>query len=147
MVRARQRTGASLVPANVAGVGALLQALRAGGIAGILPDQVPPVGAAGLNAPFMGVPCFTGSLANGLLRRTGAMAVTAYARRVRNGFQLRYRAVHEDLASEDLPRALAALNREVEICLDECPEQYQWEYKRFRTRPARAGGVDGEQDR
>jgi KDO2-lipid IV(A) lauroyltransferase len=31
--------------------------------------------------------------------------------------------------------SLAALNRGVEACLRHCPEQYQWEYKRFRTRP------------
>jgi KDO2-lipid IV(A) lauroyltransferase len=146
MLRARQRTGAALVPADRAGVGALLRSLRAGGIAGILPDQVPPDGAAGCNAPFMGVPCFTGALANRLLRRSGALAVTAHARRVEGGFILHYREANEEIAAEELPRALAALNREVESCLRDCPEQYQWEYKRFRTRGARSGDAHGEQD-
>ena len=37
-----------------------------------------------------------------------------------------------------LPRqdAVIALNQSVEECVNDCPEQYQWEYKRFKRRPA-----------
>jgi KDO2-lipid IV(A) lauroyltransferase len=135
--KARRRTGAVLVPADRAGIAALMGALRAGGIAGILPDQVPAEGAGGLNAPFMGVPCYTGTLANRLLRRTDALAIMAFAQRVSGGFILHYRAAHRDVYSEDLRCAVSALNRAIEDCLRNCPEQYQWEYKRFRTRPSR----------
>jgi KDO2-lipid IV(A) lauroyltransferase len=31
--------------------------------------------------------------------------------------------------------AAAALNRSVESCIADCPEQYQWEYKRFKKQP------------
>jgi KDO2-lipid IV(A) lauroyltransferase len=145
VTQARQRTGAKLVPTNKAGLGALLRALHGGGIAGILPDQVPDQGAAGCNVPFMGVPCFTGALANGLLRKTGALAIMAYAERVRGGFILRYRVAQGAVSGEDLYLALAALNRDIEACLAQCPEQYQWEYKRFRTRPG-PGGSREKQD-
>ena len=139
VLEARQRTGASLVPTDRAGVGALLRTLCAGGIGGILPDQVPPDGAAGLNVPFMGVPCFTSTLSSRLLRRSGALAITAFAQRVQGGFILRYSPARPEVYGEDLRQAAAAVNREVEDCLRHCPEQYQWEYKRFRTRPERPG--------
>ena len=31
--------------------------------------------------------------------------------------------------------SLKALNQEVEKLILKCPEQYQWSYKRFKTRP------------
>ena len=31
--------------------------------------------------------------------------------------------------------AAAAMNRAIERCVREAPAQYQWEYKRFNTRP------------
>lgn len=43
--------------------------------------------------------------------------------------------VGEDLYSEDIQTSLAALNRGVEAIVALAPEQYQWEYKRFRDRP------------
>ncbi len=55
------------------------------------------------------------------------------------GFILRYSPARTEVYGEDLRQAAAAVNREVEDCLRHCPEQYQWEYKRFRTRPERPG--------
>jgi KDO2-lipid IV(A) lauroyltransferase len=141
MIRqARQRTGAELVPTDIRGVGSLVLALRAGQIAGLLPDQVPAELAAGENVPFMGVPCFTGTLASKLLQRTGALAVVAVAERSPSGFKVRYRAAGDDIYSGDLQSSLAALNAEVECALAHCPEQYQWEYKRFRVVPSQGPG-------
>lgn len=139
--QARQSTGAKLVPTDKTGIGELLRALRAGKIAGLLPDQVPADPTAGENAPFMGVPCFTGTLAARLLQRTGALAVTGCAERIAGGFALRYRLADQAVYSEDMQQALVAINDEVESCLRGCPEQYQWEYKRFRVRPRRGPGV------
>ncbi|MGB5718252.1 MAG: hypothetical protein WBN81_14325, partial [Gammaproteobacteria bacterium] len=31
--------------------------------------------------------------------------------------------------------AVTATNQAVEDCVRECPEQYQWSYRRFKTRP------------
>jgi KDO2-lipid IV(A) lauroyltransferase len=46
-----------------------------------------------------------------------------------------YLPADEALYSDDVAESLRALNDGVERCLRHCPEQYQWEYKRFRTRP------------
>jgi len=138
--RARQRTGATLVPTDSGGVGALLKNVKRGGIAGILPDQIPADLNAGVNAPFMGVPCFTGTLAVNLIRRTGALAVYGYAQRIPRGFMLRYELADKAIYDDDTTLSLAALNRGVESCLRQCVTQYQWEYKRFRVRPKKGPG-------
>ncbi len=133
--RARQRSGAELVPTDSRGLAKLLRSVKRGKISGILPDQVPPRGKAGRNVPFMGIPCYTGSLAAQMIQRTGALAVYGFAKRVRGGFEVVYLPADEAIYSDDLDIALTALNAGVERCVSHCPEQYQWEYKRFKTRP------------
>lgn len=133
---ARERSGARLVPTTPRGLAALVRSVRDGQISGILPDQVPRAMTAGLNVPFMNIPCFTGTLASKVIQRSGALAVFGFAQRVKGGFHIRFLPAEEDIYSADLERSLAALNRGVEACLRHCPEQYQWEYKRFRQRPA-----------
>ena len=107
----------------------------AGQIAGILPDQVPTEGVSGENVEFMGNLCFTGTLSSNIIRRTGALAVFGFAQRISDGFQIRYLPASDKIYSEDISESLAALNTGVEKCISYCPEQYQWEYKRFRTHP------------
>jgi KDO2-lipid IV(A) lauroyltransferase len=138
---ARQRSGATLVPTDSRGLAKLLRGVRGGHIAGILPDQVPPEPGSGQNAPFMGVPCFTGTLASNMIRRTGALAVFGFAERIDGGFRVRYLPAEDSIYDPDTGVSLAALNRGVETCLRYCVEQYQWEYKRFRVRPRQGPGV------
>jgi len=137
---ARERSGTTLVPTDARGLATLVRTLRRGGITGILPDQVPPVVEAGENSEFMGIPAFTMTFVSKLLKRSGATAFFAFAERVPGGFVLHLRAPEPELYSDDTQTSLAALNRGVEACLRQCPAQYQWEYKRFRTRPR--GSVD-----
>ncbi|MEJ2530401.1 MAG: lysophospholipid acyltransferase family protein [Halioglobus sp.] len=138
--RARQRSGATLVPTDNRGLARLLKSVRSGGIAGILPDQVPPDVNAGENSVFMGLPCFTGTLACNMIRRTGALAVFGFAERVPGGFVLHYQAAEQAIYDPDTAVSLAALNRGVEACVRQCVEQYQWEYKRFKVRPRNGPG-------
>lgn len=141
----RQSSGAILVPTNSRGLAKLLKSVKSGGIAGILPDQVPPELNSGENSLFMGISCFTGTLASNIIRRTGALAIFGFAQRVPGGFVVRYELAEPDIYSEDTALSLAALNRGVEVCLSYCAEQYQWEYKRFRTRPKDSSGFYDKQ--
>ena len=138
---ARQRSGGTLVPTDSRGLVKLLKSVKQGCISGILPDQVPAEINAGENSPFMGIPCFTGTLACSMIRRTGAVAVFGFAQRVEGGFILRYQSADDEIYDPDDAISLAALNRSVEACVRACPEQYQWEYKRFRLRPKQGPGV------
>ncbi|WP_101758673.1 lysophospholipid acyltransferase family protein [Oceanicoccus sp. KOV_DT_Chl] len=137
--QARSCNGAKLAPTNTSGVKALLRALKNGETVGVLPDQT-PITSGGDFAPFFGIPALTGTLSFNLIQRTGAKVVVAYAERVGPGagFKVVFEAVADDIASADQLVSLTALNNAVEQCARKIPEQYQWEYKRFKKQPAGA---------
>lgn len=130
----RQRDGATLVPTTRKGVALLLEALKRGEITGILPDQCPEIGS-GEFAPFYQHPAYTMTLIQGLVRRTGSTVLMGVALRVSGGFEVHFLEPDADIYAEDKHASLAAMNRSVERCIALAPEQYQWEYKRFRRQP------------
>lgn len=134
---ARSRSGARMVATDSKGVALLLQALRRGEMTGILPDQVPPP-SGGEFTPFFGIPALTMTLANRLQQKTGARLIMGFARRLgghKPGFRIVFREPDQKVYAEDIPTALAAMNASVESLIREAPEQYQWEYKRFKRQP------------
>lgn len=139
--RARERDGATLVPTNSRGVSGLLKALRAGGICGILPDQNPNELKSGDFAPFFGQQALTMLLAHKLINKTGAKVVFAFAKRMPTGFRVIFRQAPSGIDSDSSVESLRALNQGVENLVLEAPEQYQWEYKRFKVRPDNAKPV------
>lgn len=133
----RGRVGSELVPTDKRGVLRLFKILSSGGVVGILPDQEPPF-SGGEFAPFFGVEANTMKLVSKLVAKTGATVLCTYAERLPNGdgFKIVIKEADSDIASEDLITSITALNRSVESCVRDTPEQYQWEYKRFkRGRP------------
>ncbi|WP_346838285.1 lysophospholipid acyltransferase family protein [Microbulbifer sp. SAOS-129_SWC] len=130
----REMTGVQMVPTNVHGVRALLKALKGGGIVMVLPDQEPDT-RGGDFAPFFGKPALTMTLAHNLLQRTGCRCVFGFGKRVEDGFELVFLPAEQAIYSDETRVSLAALNRGVEACIAEAPDQYQWEYKRFRRGP------------
>ena len=141
---ARQGSGATLVPTNRKGVVALFQALQNGHVTGILPDQTPNE-AGGRFSEFFGQPTFTMTLVHKLIQRTGCRAVYGYARRVEGGWEIVFRPVPDALYSEDEQQSLRALNEGIEACVRDVPEQYQWEYKRFKRQPTDVNFYEGTQ--
>lgn len=132
VLRQRQRHGARMMPINTAGLRGVLQTLRANNVAALFPDQVPPRNS-GQFVPFFGEPTLTMTLASKLLQRSGARAVCAYCTRVPGGrYELHFRPADESIYDADLATSLTGLNASVEACVRECPEQYQWEYRRFK---------------
>ncbi|MGH1373036.1 MAG: lysophospholipid acyltransferase family protein [Cellvibrionaceae bacterium] len=130
----RERAGAKVVPTNRKGVVRLLKVMKSGGFTAILPDQIPDT-SGGAFAPFYGVPALTMTLVNNLRERSDCLVLAAYAKRVPSGFDIHIKHADEQIDSSDEAEALAALNRTVESCVNDIPEQYQWEYKRFRKQP------------
>ena len=136
LLKARGALNPEQVRAEGAGVRTLYKRLQAGGVVGILPDQQPKQGE-GVFAPFFGVPALTMVLVSRLAQRTGATVLFAFAERLPRGrgFRIRFHAAPPEIGSNDLDRAVAALNRGVEDCVNLAFEQYQWHYKRFQFRP------------
>jgi len=127
--------GDNLVPTNRQGLATLYRELKDGQVVTVLPDQVP---ATGEFVPFFGQPALTDRLVPRLLRKTGARAIVCIVYRESGKFHLRFDEVDNDVYAADLITALAALNLSVEKSIRTKLVQYQWEYKRFRERPAGA---------
>ncbi len=135
ILRSRQRHGNVLVPANKCGVRALLKALKSRELIVILPDQVPSIDG-GEFALFFGEPALTMTLVSKLINRNSSKAVVAYAlRQPDHSYQIVFRPVDEGIYSVDCSTALRALNKSIEQCVLDRPEQYQWEYKRYKYLP------------
>ena len=132
----REKDGLQTVPTNVRGVKAMLKVLKQGGVSYIFPDQEPrPEG--GVFAPFFAEPALTMSLVSRLVQKTDAQVVMAYAKRLpcHQGFEVVIKKSAEGIDSSRLDLSCAALNKSVESCVTDAPEQYQWAYKRFKRRP------------
>jgi KDO2-lipid IV(A) lauroyltransferase len=134
MIQGRSKDGVKLAPTTRKGVSQVLKALQAGEVVSILPDQVPDEGSGQL-AEFFGHPAQTMTLVYKLIQRTDCDVLMIFAKRVANGFQLVVREADPAIADRDITVSLNALNRSVEACVREIPEQYQWEYKRFKGAP------------
>lgn len=78
-----------------------------------------------------------GTDASKLLQKTGAAVLVTYAERLpdHRGFRIVVTKAEQDMADKDPTTAATALNQSVENVVRRFPEQYQWEYKRFRHQP------------
>ena len=129
----RQKFGNELVATNLKGLARLYRCLENGQVVTILPDQVPTTGE---YAPFFNEPALTDVLVSRLLKRTGATAVCCTVRRLSSGFVVSFSAVDDRIYSANKVTSLIGLNVSIECSIVNYLEQYQWEYKRFRERPA-----------
>jgi Kdo2-lipid IVA lauroyltransferase/acyltransferase len=138
--QARTRLGTRLLPTTARGVKALYQALNQGELVVILPDQEPGRAGQGVFAPFFDVPAYSSTLIARLAQKTGAPVVIGYAERlgIGRGFCLQASVVL-DLREQDLATATATLNKAIEEGVRQCPSQYAWSYKRFKTAPEGEG--------
>ncbi len=138
---ARERFGAKLVPTNAKGVRALFQALAANELVAILPDQ-DPRGKGGQFAPFFGIQANTMTLLSRLSQKSNAAVLCCYAERLPRGrgFAIHFLPADAELYEKDILTSATALNRMVEQSIRQIPDQYQWGYKRFRSR------IEGDKD-
>jgi len=136
MVSRREAIGCKLVPTTRAGVMGLFKTLKEGQLVGFLPDQEPRR-PSGVFADFMGQPTLTPKLPHEMLKKTGAKAIYAFARRLPDaaGFDLYFLPADDELYSDDAEVSAASMNRGIAQCIEICPEQYQWTYKRFKRQP------------
>lgn len=136
MVKARARSGAKIVPANTAGIRKLFKSLKNGEVLGILPDQDPASGD-GVFAPFFGMQAKTMVLLSRFAAKTKTPVFVSYTERLpfARGFKIHFKKVDTGIYSKDLLESVTTLNHAIEDIIKESPFQYQWTYKRFKSRP------------
>lgn len=133
----RERFGAQLVPTTPQGIRQLFKALASNGGVGIPPDQDPRHNG-GIFAPFFGTAANTMTLLPRLIQRSGATPLLTVAERLPwgQGFTLRFNPIENIDGQPTQSEIATAINRASEHAIRRTPSQYQWSYRRFRTRPA-----------
>lgn len=129
LAAARNAGQMTAAPATLAGVRALLRALRRGESVGLLPDQVPGAGD-GRWVPFLGAPAYTMTLPLRLAQATGATVVLVFGERLPAGAGW---CLHFEPMTE--PPTPEAVNAAMERLILRLPQQYLWGYNRYK-RPA-----------
>lgn len=128
----------TMVPANASGIRHFIRTLRAGGVVGLLPDQVPSLGE-GVWAPFLGRPAYTMSLPLRLAQMTGTQLAWATVERAENTWTMSLQLWNSgvDLGSlrseDDWRLAVEAMNRKIEEFIIQSPADYLWAYNRYRN--------------
>ena len=134
MVReARERGGNVLVPATTKGVRQIWKRLSQAETVIILPDQVPKSGE-GVYAPFFGHSVLTPVLPYRLALSAGAEVFVGAAVRVGHHYEIMLKHLKKPFLSEQ-EQWLLMMNAEIEALVRQFPNQYQWEYRRFRNAP------------
>ncbi len=134
--QSRGRFGARLAALDSSGIRTSLQALKQGEMVGILPDQDPRE-SGNLFVPLFGVAANTMTLYGRLLQKGEATALFCTAERLSwgRGYRLHFHQPTTIDYHADLLTITTALNGELERQIRCWPTQYQWSYRRFRTRP------------
>ncbi len=109
---------------------AMLRALKAGQILGLLIDQDTDVQSVWV--PFFGHPAKTPRAAADLALRTGAAVVMGFCRRETDG---RYRIVMREVSTDglDSERLTARMTAEIEAAVRAAPEQWVWMHRRWKS--------------
>ncbi len=135
MLEARASSGIKLVAGNREGVEKFVTHYRNKGACIIVPDQEPSE-KSGVWSEFFGIPALTPRFIHVLIRKNPeGCALNVYVKRVSGGFEIVFSEVEPDIYSEDLETSAKAMNVGFEKCVLDAPEQYQWEYKRFKRNP------------
>ena len=132
MLSARTRMGVTMVEPNLSGIKSILENLNKGGVVIIASDQVPKL-EGGILSNFFSIPALTMTLVSKLKMKSKAPCHSIFCTRVPNGkgFKVRF---SEEIAGMDLDlqSSVDRMNEELEKCIMNSPEQYSWEYKRYK---------------
>ena len=130
---ARSSVGALMVKSSTSGVRSLLKALTKGEVICIACDQV-PAKEKGIIANFFGIPALTMSLVVKLANKTNSpcLSVSCVRKKRGEGFKIYFSKKLIGINSSDLQAGVHLMNQELEKCIMRAPEQYAWEYKRFK---------------
>ena len=127
----RNKSGVKMVDINVSGIKEMLAALKNKKLAAVASDQVPKKGA-GIISKFFNNEIYSMTLLPKLQQRTGCVAHLMYCERKEKGkgFVIHFDSKIE--LSSNIQEGVDKMNNEFEKCIRKLPEQYSWEYKKFK---------------
>lgn len=129
----RTRNGATLVPANIAGLRSLLQGLKSHATCMILPDQKPAANMAQTPSLFYGHAADTGLLVKKLASKLDCEVYLAAVTRNLDqaDYHLKIQALDREPVIADDQTSALYLNQSIESLISQQVCQYQWAYRRF----------------
>ena len=130
----RQHGNVSMTTADKRGVIKLQRAMSKGELVGILPDQDP--GEEGsVIAPFFNQDARTMTLLVKLARKNNSKVLLTWAKRLKGGKGYELNLQEIDILSHegDIEKDVTLMNKAIEDLVITCPEQYLWNYKRFKS--------------
>ena len=134
LIKNRQKHGLSMATADKKGVIKLQRAIKKQELIGILPDQDPGE-EGGVLAPFFGTNARSMTLLAKLARKNQAKVLLTWALRLPKGrgYELYLKPV--DILSEQglIEQDVTLMNKVIEDLVITQPEQYLWNYKRFKS--------------
>lgn len=130
---ARKKFGCKPYSTDSKGVLQLLKGLKQGGIMVMLPDQVPRKNA-GIYTPFFGQPAYTMTLLHRLVKKSKARVLFASCirREDKKGFDIEFEQPFFDESEPEVDAFNLAMNQQIERVITRYPEQYVWDYKRYK---------------
>lgn len=133
MLMGRQKFNVQMASADVKGIRMMLRALKSGQLAGLLPDQVPSGQGEFVLANVFSAPALTMTLPSKLLKQTGAVMVTAYAKRVTDVhcYELYFKVIDFNVTGVASVDATHINDLMAELIVA-APEQYLWAYNRYK---------------
>lgn len=128
---ARSKMGVNMVEANISGVKDLITNLKKGKAVAIASDQV-PVLSGGELSEFFGQKCLSMSLLWKLQFNTKARIHSMVCIREAKGEGFRIIFSQPLEMPSTIKEGVDTMNKELEKCIMLAPEQYAWEYKKYR---------------
>ena len=128
---ARKKMGVGMADVNMSGVKNLLNYLRSGKVVAIASDQVPLL-SGGEMSKFFGQECLSMSLLSKLSIKTNANihSMVCVREEGAKGFKILFSQELE--MPHTIKLGVDTMNKELEKCIMLAPEQYAWEYKKYR---------------
>jgi len=135
--KARTKMGVNMVEVNITGVKKLLNNLTKGEAVAIASDQVPEL-SGGEISKFFGQECLSMSLLWRLHNKTNAKVHSMVCIRGPKGNDFKLIFSPQLEMPNTIKEGVDTMNKELEKCIMLAPEQYAWEYKKYR----RAGNIN-----
>ena len=131
VAKSREREGIVTAPADLSGVRRIIRLMRDGHVFGSLPDQVPGRGE-GVWVPFFGRLAYTMVFPLKTAKQFDAARFVVWSERIPGkGWKVFIREWVGELTG-DMHKDAAAMNRVIEQMILKCPEQYIWNYNRYK---------------
>ncbi len=134
LIKNRQKRQLSMATADKKGVIKLQRAINNKELIGILPDQDPGE-EGGVLSPFFGTNARSMTLLAKLARKNKAKVLLTWALRLPHGkgYELNLKPVDILSAGGKVEDDVALMNKVIEDLVKTKPEQYLWNYKRFKS--------------